>query len=129
MATLSAARIITPKKISERLNRALDARGIEHHGRGTELARLTGTSPQAAAKWLSGHVMPNNDNLLRIASQYSIDLSWLLTGEGEMFIDQEFQQVKHRWRDMDARARALVVTMAQQLTSHNAFTSPPQFSR
>ena len=120
MATLSAARIITPKKISERLNRALAARNVDHHGRGTELARLTGVSPQAAAKWLSGQVMPNNDNLLRIAAQYGIDLIWLMTGDGDMFIDEDFQVVKFKWRDIDARGRDLLVTMSSQLAN-----SPP----
>lgn len=117
MATLSAARIVTPKKIAERINSALDARGIDRHGRGTELARLTGTSPQAAAKWLSGQVMPNNDNLLRIAVQYGIDITWLLTGDGAMFIDQDFQRIKYRWDKMDTKNRNILDAMSEQLAA------------
>jgi len=66
--------------------------------------------------------MPNNDNLLRIAAQYGIDLIWLMTGDGDMFIDEDFQVVKFKWRDIDARGRDLLVTMSSQLAN----SPPPQ---
>lgn len=122
-AAVSAAKIVTAKKTSERINRALNHRGVEHHGRGTELARLCGVSPQAALRWINGEVMPANDNLIRIAAHYNIDLCWLLTGDGEMFLDQELQEVQHNWRIIDARGRGLIRSMSKQLADS---ATPPQ---
>ena len=123
MATMNAARIITPKLLSERINRALNLRGVDQHGRGTELARLTGTSPQAAAKWLSGQVMPNNDNLIRIAANYGIDLVWLMTGDGDMFLDELLQEVKDNWRQSNEQGRGFVVAASRQAKNS---TNPPR---
>lgn len=74
MTPITADRLFTKKRVAERLNQALGERGVERHGRGSALARITGVSPQAAARWLTGEVAPSISNLLRIAHAYGISI-------------------------------------------------------
>jgi len=115
MNPITADRLFTPKKVAERLNQALERRGVEKHGRGSALARITGTSPQAAAKWLSAQVMPSVANLLRIAYAYDISLCWLLTGEGMMLVDKDFLAVADDWSHADPDGQRLIKTVSSQV--------------
>ncbi len=115
MPPITAERLFTKKKVSERLNQALGERRIEKHGRGSELARITGTSPQAAARWLSGQVVPSIANLLRIAYAYDISIEWLISGEGMMFKDKDFLELAADWQHADIVGRKLIKTVSSQV--------------
>lgn len=117
MHPITAERLFTPEKISERLKAALDGRRVAVHGRGSELARITGTSPQAAARWLSGQVVPSIVNLLRIAHAFGISVEWLITGEGMMFVDREFLELADDWRHADESGKRIIKTLASQVSA------------
>lgn len=101
MTQITSDRIFAKKKVAERLNQALAARNVDKHGRGSELARITGTSPQAAAKWLTGKVAPSIANLLRISRAFDISVEWLISGEVMMLIDKDFFALSYDWQHAD----------------------------
>lgn len=117
MSPISADRVFAKKKVAERINQALAARGVDKHGRGSELARITGTSPQAAAKWLNGQVAPSIANLLRIAHAFDISVEWLILGEGMMFIDREFLALAADWQHADDTGRRLIRSVSSQVAA------------
>ena len=45
-----------------------------------------GTSQSAVQSWESGRSLPGADFLNKIHSEFDIDINWLLTGEGEMYV-------------------------------------------
>lgn len=51
-----------------------------------DFSRKTGIPYQSLLKYLSGERTPTEDNLKKIAIHLGVNLNWLLTGEGEMFI-------------------------------------------
>lgn len=116
MEPISSARLVTPAQLASRINIAMAGRGIEPHGRGSELARITGTSPQAASKWLTGQVMPSYSNILRIANRYKIEPGWLLTGEGDMYRDDDLIELHGYWRKLDQKGHTMIKTLARQLS-------------
>jgi len=49
-------------------------------------------------KWESGKVLPNAEKLLIMKEKFKININWLLTGEGEMFIKEE-EKIEDKERD------------------------------
>lgn len=54
-----------------------------------EFSAKTGIPYQSLLKYLSGERRPTEDNLQKMAIHLGINLNWLLTGEGEMFIQKQ----------------------------------------
>lgn len=66
--------------IHERIQQKLDDKGL----RQADIARATGKSTAAVAKWLSGQNVPKTDSLVKIAQLFGVTPNWLATGQGEM---------------------------------------------
>ncbi|AKG07036.1 hypothetical protein AAX06_01255 [Moraxella bovoculi] len=66
--------------IHERIQQKLDDKGL----RQADIARATGKSTAAVAKWLSGQNVPKTDSLVKIAQLFGVTPHWLATGQGEM---------------------------------------------
>lgn len=66
--------------IYERIQQKLDEKGL----RQADIARATGKSTAAVAKWLSGQNVPKTDSLVKIAQLFGVTPNWLATGQGEM---------------------------------------------
>jgi len=68
------------KKFVERLEKALNVKG------NSELARILGGSDTIYSNWRSGYSKPKIDFLLNEIGVRNINIHWLLTGEGEMYL-------------------------------------------
>lgn len=67
--------------ISERLKQVLDAKNMTV----TEFSNVTGISYRSAMNYLNEGRDPNVNALIKIYKGIKINITWLLTGEGEMF--------------------------------------------
>lgn len=67
--------------ISERLKQVLDAKNMTV----TEFSNVTGISYRSAMNYLNEGRDPNVDALVKIHNGLEISITWLLTGNGEMF--------------------------------------------
>ena len=54
-----------------------------------ELARTLGVSEMTIRRYEANKFQPDAEVLSKLAKAYNINLHWLLTGEGEMFIKRE----------------------------------------
>lgn len=66
--------------VHERIQQKLDEKNL----RQADIARATGKSTAAVAKWLSGQNVPKTDSLVKIAEFLGVTPHWLATGEGVM---------------------------------------------
>lgn len=114
-APITGRRLITAKILADRLKTALAGRGVPQHGAGAELGRITGSAPQAAARWLTGKAMPNYANILRICYAYGIEPGWLLTGYGPMYVESGLQHIMQAWTAADAKGRNILESVASQM--------------
>lgn len=64
----------------KRLKEALAKAGIAEWGAGARLAKVTGTTPKAASKWLNGESMPGRSNMAAIAKDLGVSTQWLQFG-------------------------------------------------
>ncbi|AKG19267.1 hypothetical protein AAX09_07645 [Moraxella bovoculi] len=76
--------------IHERIQQKLDDKGL----RQADIARATGKSTAAVAKWLSGQNVPKTDSLVKIAQLFGVTPNWLATGQGSMTADTQPQADK-----------------------------------
>ena len=67
--------------ISERLKQVLEAKNMTV----TEFSNVTGISYRSAMNYLNEGRDPNVDALVKIHKGLEISITWLLTGNGEMF--------------------------------------------
>lgn len=66
--------------IHDRIQQKLDEKNLKQ----ADIARATGKSTAAVAKWLSGQNVPKTDSLVKIAQLFGVTPNWLATGQGEM---------------------------------------------
>jgi transcriptional regulator with XRE-family HTH domain len=52
-----------------------------------QFAEAISTSPQNITKYEKGDIQPSSDLLSRMYKQFSVNTHWLLTGEGQMFVN------------------------------------------
>jgi len=71
-------------EFGERLQRALELRGVKKHGSGAWLHRLTGVTPKAASKWLNGENVPRREKIIQIANETGVRSEWLEYGAEPM---------------------------------------------
>lgn len=55
----------------------------------SELAKLTGVHLQTLSRYERGELIPSADFITKLSKLLNINPTWLLTGEGEMFIDEK----------------------------------------
>src|SRR3989304_1058335 len=56
---------------------------------------MLGVSPTHIDNWINRGSLPNANQLTNIYQKLNINLNWLLTGEGEMFIKKESPLTVH----------------------------------
>lgn len=64
--------------VHERIQQKLNEKNLKQ----SDIARATGKSTAAVAKWLSGQNVPRAENLKAIAKLLNVSDDWLLTGKG-----------------------------------------------
>jgi len=69
------------EEFSRRLKFAAREAGYDSRGLGSFLAKITGTTPKAASKWLGGESIPRPDKLSVIARKLRVSQQWLQYGE------------------------------------------------
>ncbi|HAT1683677.1 TPA: helix-turn-helix transcriptional regulator [Klebsiella oxytoca] len=72
--------------ISERLKFALHLKNINKI---KEFSELSGLPYRTAQSYLNGDREPNIVGLTKLCTQMGINLNWLLTGDGDVFVSQE----------------------------------------
>lgn len=73
--------------LSKRLKEARTALKIGQK----EFAEAIGIIYQSLSKYERGEIKPTAELLTKIAETHKININWLLTGNGQMFLDQEKQ--------------------------------------
>ncbi|MEO2082918.1 MAG: helix-turn-helix transcriptional regulator [Desulfurobacteriaceae bacterium] len=58
-----------------------------------EFARRVGVIESLVRKWERGENDPTSKSLQAIAKEFNVNLHWLLTGEGEMFITRSKEEI------------------------------------
>lgn len=67
---------------------------IKHAGlKKSQFAKDIGVSPSNLSDWLSGRYNPNGVVLFRISEKFSININWLMTGEGDMIAEKNEKDV------------------------------------
>lgn len=51
-----------------------------------DIASFMGITPTAVSDYESGKRVPSLDSIIKLADRYAVSLSWLITGEGDMYI-------------------------------------------
>jgi transcriptional regulator with XRE-family HTH domain len=68
--------------VSNRLKLLIDVLGLNLK----EFSKATGIPYRTLQEYLYGKSLPGSENLIKIYTKFSVNLNWLLTGEGEMFL-------------------------------------------
>ena len=116
MDPITGDRLVDKKAIGARLSRVMDELGIEKHGRGSMLARLTGTSPQAAARWLLGDMAPSTVNLMRIAIRYRVRPEYLLLGQEPVFRDADLDELEGHYQRATPAVKKTIRAIVRELS-------------
>lgn len=78
------------------------------------LGDMLGINFQHVSKYERGEFIPTFENMLKFIKHYSLNINWLLTGEGEMYIDLKPRyplsedQVTEIFRDGDEKLGEIV---------------------
>jgi transcriptional regulator with XRE-family HTH domain len=72
--------------VTHRIEQLLTAKGVSPRSIKPTLRRICDISYQAVSQWFSGETSSiKNEHLVKIAAYYNASLTWLVTGDGEMF--------------------------------------------
>lgn len=63
---------------------------------GAEFAKEIKISTGNLSDWTKGRVAPTTAALIRILQRYRVNINWLLSGEGEMFLSDAPIPIKHQ---------------------------------
>lgn len=75
------------EEFAKRLHQGMDSEGYPIRGRARILSRQFSISDKGASKWLNGDAIPETSKIPLIAEFLKINSEWLLSGTGEMLID------------------------------------------
>ena len=64
-----------------------------------EFAKMFGVSEITMRRYEIGKVKPDIDFILELRNRFNLNINWLLTGEGEMFITEEEKKGEEKGRD------------------------------
>ncbi len=70
------------KKIGKRLKTIRELKGLNQ----TEMGNSLGIQYQHVSKYERGENIPTWENLIKLIEMYSVNVNWLLTGRGKMFL-------------------------------------------
>ncbi|OPH36272.1 LexA family protein [Moraxella equi] len=85
--------------IHDRIQQKLDEKNLKQ----ADIARATGKSTAAVAKWLSGQNVPKTDSLVKIAQLFGVTPNWLATGQGEMTAKPTIDELRQRIKAIENR--------------------------
>ena len=111
-------------EFSERLNHALESKGVTTRARAAKLAKVTGvTSKEAARKWLTGMSVPGKGNLRLIAEFLGCREEWLEYGTGPSHsvrsgseVEQVLQVLRERLMAVDEAQRGRLMDAVRLLS-------------
>ena len=93
----------------------------------TEFSVCSGIPYRSLQNYLRGEREPNSEAYLRFA-QMGVNINWLLTGQGEMFINevvddltQEEASLIDDFRHMNEQGKAAVTTSARAMAQQELF--------
>ena len=79
--------------IATRLNEYLDHKNFPKYGRGKALQDALNWTLSQQNKLLSGTQYPTAEMLFDLASEFDINLNWLMTGKGQMNSKVDYEQL------------------------------------
>lgn len=97
------------KEIGRRLRYIREIKNLSQ----AELGNSIGIQYQHVSKYERGETVPTWENLIKLLELYNVNLNWLLTGRGNIFLtplgyDEKENNTKHRVRDMDTKIDEIV---------------------
>lgn len=105
--------------ISKRLQQACQVKGLKLKG----FVEVTGLPYRTGQSYLSGAREPNAEGMQIICTQMGININWLLTGSGAMFIDDftpsssnEEIALLENFRKSNEMAKKAIVQVAKTLS-------------
>jgi len=84
--------VIMKFHVAERLKTIIDSLGMKHK----DFAKLSGIPYPTLQDYLIGKSIPGGENLQKIIMKFHVNLNWLLTGEGEMFVDEKKAEIQRK---------------------------------
>ena len=110
-------------ELKDRLRASFDAKSLKI----VHVSEITGISYSTLQNYLRGVREPNVENLSRLSVHLNINLSWLLTGQGEMFIGgsstnhltQQEQALLEDYRESNEQGKEAIEKTASALAAKN----------
>jgi transcriptional regulator with XRE-family HTH domain len=104
--------------VGERLKAAIDGSGMSM----VKFSEQTGIAYRTLQQYVAGDRQPGAEGLAKISAHSSVDVNWLLTGEGEMYrappaapaLSPEEAAVLALYRQLDGDARREIQTVAEE---------------
>ena len=108
-------------ELKDRLRASFDAKSLKI----VHVSEITGISYSTLQNYLRGVREPNVENLSRLSVHLNITLSWLLTGQGEMFIGgsstnhltQQEQALLEDYRESNEQGKEAIEKTASALAA------------
>lgn len=93
---------------SDRLKKIIEKLGVSQ----SEFARNVGLTRAQVSQYISGTIIPKVDKLETFVSKYdTLNLHWLLTGHGEMFLEKDVEpsasSLEDQMKNVDSRLSRL----------------------
>ncbi|MBD3288333.1 helix-turn-helix domain-containing protein [candidate division KSB1 bacterium] len=97
------------KEIGVRFRNIREARNLSQ----AEMGNSLGIKYQHVSKYERGESVPTWENLIKMVELYNVNLNWLLTGRGKMFLTplgyvEKEDSTPHRVRDKDTKIEEIV---------------------
>ncbi|MDG6280432.1 helix-turn-helix transcriptional regulator [Glaesserella parasuis] len=114
-------------KLKDRLRASFEAKLLKI----VEVSEITGISYSTLQNYLRGVREPNVEILIKFSIHLGINLNWLLTGQGEMFIGgtpestltQKEQTLLEDYRESNEQGKAAIEEAASALAATAALTN------
>ena len=108
-------------ELKDRLRASFDAKSLKI----VHVSEITGISYSTLQNYLRGVREPNVENLSKLSVHLNINLSWLLTGQGEMFIGgsstnhltQQEQALLEDYRESNEQGKEAIEKTASALAA------------
>jgi hypothetical protein len=100
--------------------------GLLSNGKHTVFAKKCGIPPGSFQAYIKGERVPPTEHLKKIITVYSINLNWLLVGEGEPFVKNGTQEVKDTSRSKVMATDPVVQLLDQEEERAEIILNPGQ---
>lgn len=86
---------MTDKSLSDRLLLLIDDFAGKEYGGKKRFAEMLGVTQANINNWINLGSLPSSEHLANIQKKLGVNIIWLLTGEGEMFVKKESPPTVH----------------------------------